>query len=186
MKKFITALMLAATLGFGAESHAESVAGKILLWPANRIMDAMDVFSISVGVGNTVRIELMATEAVKVGGGIGTVFSLVKDYNRQYGVAMTNGWYWSLITAQQGNLERVGLCGTVKSYQEEIRGYIDPATDPTYDFYEGERDYWRIGGALGLIVEGELYLHPVEIADFVAGIFFIDLRADDYSMDSFE
>jgi len=37
-----------------------------------------------------------------------------------------------------------------------------------------------------LVIEGELYLHPVEIADFVTGIFFIDLRADDYSMDSFE
>lgn len=183
MKKLLAAVMLTAALGMGASAQAESVAGKILLWPANRIMDALDIFSVSVGIGPTVRAELMATEYCKVGGGIGYLAGFVKDYNRQYGIGVRNGWYWSLITAQQEELERIGY-GAVKSYQQDFTGVPEP-TDVIYDFYEGERDFWRIGGALGLLVEGELYLHPVEVADFVCGIFFIDLRGDDYSTDDF-
>lgn len=97
---------------------------------------------------------------------------------------MRNGWYWSLVTAQQEELARTGLLRRVKSYQQVALGVPDIQSE-LYDFYDGERDFWRIGGALGLLLEGELYIHPVEFADFVTGIFFIDLRADDLTSDDF-
>ncbi len=48
-----------------------------------------------------------------------------------------------------------------------------------YEFYNGARDYWELGGSLALGLAGSLALHPVEIADFLTGIFFIDLKDDD-------
>ena len=184
MRKLLLALCIAAALGFVQSAKADSIVSKIALWPANRVLDALDTFSVSVSLGSTVRGELMATEYCKVGGGIGYSAGLIKDYDRQYGIGMRNGWYWSLVTAQQEELARTGLLGSVKSYQQVALGVPDIQSE-LYDFYDGERDFWRIGGALGLLLEGELYIHPVEFADFVAGIFFIDLRADDLTSDDF-
>ena len=186
MKRFLAVAAFVASLGIGASAMADSVGSKIMLWPANRIMDALDVFSISAGMGNTVRIELMGSEYCKGGGGIGWVGSLVKDYNRQYGVGVRNGWYWALISTQQEAVERIGVLGSVKSYQQDFIGIPSPTEDVVYDFYDGERDFWRLGGALGLMVEGEVYLHPVEVADLITGIFFIDLRGDDYTIEDFQ
>ncbi len=184
MKKIFLTLLMVVALGVGSNVQAESVVSKVALWPANRVLDALDIFSISLGMGMAVRGELMFTELCKVGGGADTMAGLVKDYDRQYGIGVRNGWYWSFVTVQQEKLARLGSLGSVKSYDISYIGVPD-VTDPVYDFYTGSRDYWRIGGALGLLVEGELYLHPVDIADFVTGIFFIDLRGDDITYDDF-
>ncbi len=184
MKKLILSVCMIVALGMAGTVRAESVVSKVALWPANRVLDALDVFSLSLGMGLGVRAELMATELCKGGIGSDTLAGLVKDYDRQYGIGGRNGWYWSFITVQQEKLERLSFLGSVKGYNIEYIGVPD-VNDPIYDFYSGSRDYWRIGGALGLLVEGELYLHPVEFADFIIGIFFIDLRGDDLNGDDY-
>ena len=184
MKKFLFSVIFAVMFLVAAPVKADNVASQIALWPVNRVLDALDVFSVSVMLGPTVRAELMATEYCKGGAGIGYSAGLFKGYNRQYGMVWQNGWYWALVVAQNESFEQGPLFGTPKAYQQNFLGVPSPY-DEVYDFYLGERDFWRIGGALGLIVQADLYLHPVEIADFVTGIFFIDLRADDLRGDDF-
>jgi len=187
MKKFVSAVVLGAMLFGGAPLYADSIGSKVALWLPNRIVDLFDIFSVSLGLGASVRAELMATEYCKVGGGSSWIGGLIKAHHRQYGVGVRNGWYWSLIAAQQEAVEMVGLTPGVHSYTQEVSDVDVPMpTDVVFDFYEGDRDFWRIGGALGLLLEGELYIHPVEIADFITGIFFIDISADDYTLEDFE
>ena len=50
----------------------------------------------------------------------------------------------------------------------------------------GQRDFWRIGGALGLGIEGEVYINPIEWFDFLTGLVFIDIRQDDFEFVDFE
>ncbi|MDD5728046.1 MAG: hypothetical protein PHV59_05725, partial [Victivallales bacterium] len=57
-------------------------------------------------------------------------------------------------------------------------GFPSP-NERLYEFYNGARDYWAFGGDLALGFAGSLAIHPVEIADFLAGIFFIDFKEDD-------
>ncbi len=186
MKKFILCGFIGTLLVFGGNASAASTSltEKVALWPVNRILDALDIFTVSVGLGLAVRAELMATELCKVGGGVDMTGSLVKDFNRQYGIGVRNGWYWSFITVQQEQLERIGVLGSVDSYDVAYVGVPIP-NEPLYEFFEGSRDYWRIGGALGLIVEGELYVHPSEVIDLAAGILFIDIRGDDLIVEDF-
>ena len=63
-------------------------------------------------------------------------------------------------------------------------GVPDPTTR-TYDFFDGPRDYWAIGGALGGLVDGDVYIHPMEWVDFALGFFLIDIKDDDLVFDDF-
>ena len=61
----------------------------------------------------------------------------------------------------------------VDNYVEMRAGVPDP-TVRTYDFFSGPRDYWAIGGSLGLLIDGDLYIHPMEWVDFALGFFLIE------------
>ena len=185
MKKTIVLVVLALMFCGVSAVRANEVVEKLALYIPNRLIDALDTFTCDVGLGPSVRIELMATQVCKFGGGIGISPKLIKDYNRQYGIGINNGWYWSFLCIGQENMERAKCTRYVKNYQQNFEGC--PAPDlRIYDLYTGERDFWQIGGALGLGVEAEVYIHPVEIADFVAGVFFIDLKGDDITFEDFQ
>ena len=47
------------------------------------------------------------------------------------------------------------------------------------------RDSWAIGGALGFLVDGDVYIHPMEWIDFALGFFLIDIKNDDLVFDDF-
>ena len=72
----------------------------------------------------------------------------------------------------------------VKEYDGHLIAKLD---DPMYA--EGTADPWAIGGAYGPAILSpriELALHPVEIGDFIAGLFtlgFVDIRSDDLVYD---
>ena len=72
----------------------------------------------------------------------------------------------------------------MKKYREDRLGVPDLRTR-TYDFFDGNRDYWAIGGSLGLGIDGNLYIHPVEWVDLALGFFLIDIRNDDLILDDF-
>ncbi len=186
MKKFFISLAVGAMLLCGAEMKAAetTVMEKIILYIPNRIVDAFDCFTVNLGVGPVLHAQLMCTRACMVGGSVGMSTKLYKDHNRQYGVGIEDGWYWSLPGIGEEDLRRDRIVGLTKSYWEAHAGFPVP-TQRVYDLQEGARDYWQIGGALGALIEGELYIHPVEGADFVAGLFFIDFKGDDLTFDDF-
>lgn len=185
MKKFAFLTVFAFCMCFSINAKADSIGEKLLLYVPNRVCDLFDIFSLNIGVGTTVRAELMATELAKVGAGydFGSI-RVCKDWNRQYGFALQKGWYWSLICAGEGNERRWNTWGLTEEYHERKAGVPTPDM-PVYDYYLGQRDFWRIGGALGLFIEAEFYLNPVEWADLATGFILIDLRQDDIEMSDF-
>ena len=185
MKKIIFAGVVAVMMFCGTNVQANGWGEKILLYIPNRIVDLTDLFTVSIGLGGTVRAELMATELIKVGGGydFGSVRAY-KDWNRQYGLGTQKGWYWALISAGAESSHRNNTIGWVDEYYQGCAGIPLP-NEPIYDYYSGKRDFWRIGGALGFLIEGEVYVNPLEWVDFLTGLVFIDLRQDDFELVDF-
>lgn len=186
MKKVLFLSVIAVLTLTNVNLSANSVGEKVLLYIPNRIVDLVDIFSVSLGVGPTVRAELMATELIKVGGGydFGSLRAY-KEWNRQYGFGMQEGWYWSFIFAGEQNTTRKHTLGSVDEYFEASAGIPTP-TQPIFDYYTGRRDFWRIGGALGFLIEAEVYLNPLEWADLATGFFMIDMRQDDFEVVDFK
>ena len=190
MKKLFLMLALVAAGFCGPQAHAEWVTkeniGEKLLWYIpNRIVDALDTFSVALGIGPVIEARLMATRAIDVGAGIGMTAKAYKIHNRQYGLGIEEGWYWSFIIIGEEHYKIHDTTPLVATYSETFAGFPEP-TQRLYDFYDGNRDYWAFGGSLGLLVDGDLYVHPVELVDFVLGFFLIDIRNDDFTLEDFK
>ncbi|MBO5992021.1 MAG: hypothetical protein J6R00_10250 [Lentisphaeria bacterium] len=191
MKKFLLMLIAVAALAPAAVRGAEEpvitrgeLKDKILLYLPNHVMDLLDIFSLNIGVGPVAEARLMATRYCDVGAGIGLSAKLYKDFNRQYGLGLEEGWYWSFIFVSEEQYALTESLGSVKLYSENRTGVPMPDTN-TYDFFDGKRDFLAIGGSLGLLVDGNLYLHPMEWLDLGLGFLLIDIKNDDYIMDDF-
>jgi hypothetical protein len=190
MKKFFA--VLAACFAVSGVMAAEIVPDrntnwgeKFALYLPNRVLDALDLFSVTIGVGPVVEARLMGTRLADVGAGYSlSTYKLYKDYNRQYGIGVEDGWYWSFIfigeedyTLREGSL-------LVDKYVECRAGIPTPEMR-AYDYFTGPRDYWAIGGSLGLGIDAGVYLHPVDWVDFALGFVMIDIREDDLTFDTF-
>lgn len=190
MKKLLAVLVLCLT--FSGVSAAEVIPDKDTRWGEkfalylpNRLLDILDMFSVTLGVGPVIEARLMGTRLADVGAGYSaTTIKLYKDFNRQYGIGVEDGWYWSFVfigeeefTIRQGTL-------LIDKYVECRAGIPTPEMR-AYNFFTGPRDYWAIGGALGFGIDGGLYIHPVEWIDCALGFFMIDIRQDDLTFDSF-
>ncbi len=185
MKKlFISLSVVAVALSCFTAKAENPVLEKIALYPANLVLDALDVFTVNVGAGPVADISLQATAAFWGGGNVGMSGKLYKAYNRQYGAGIEQGWYWELVAVGQEDRSVIDGTALVNKYTENRDGVPD-FRSRVYDLETGARDYWACGGSLGLLVIADLYLHPVEIADFITGIFLYDLKGDDICFDDF-
>ena len=194
MKKFIFAAAVAFGMLFSAplqgaeksdaQEFIDRLPEKLVFYIPNRLIDALDTFSVNLGAGLVAQARLMCTRAIDVGAGWGTTAKLYKSHNRQYGVGIEEMWYYSLISIGEEHYSMLNNSAWVDNYVEMRSGVPDP-TVRTYDFFKGPRDYWAIGGSLGFLIDGDLYLHPLEIADFVLGFLLIDIKEDDLTLDSF-
>ena len=190
MKKFfavMAALMMIFTLAADemVPGRRTNWGEKIALYLPNRILDLLDIFTVTVGVGPVVEARLMGTRLADVGAGYSAgTYKLYKDFNRQYGIGLEDGWYWSLVligeeeyTLREGSL-------LVDKYVECRAGIPTPEMR-AYDYFTGPRDFWAIGGSLGFGIDAGVYIHPVEWVDLALGFFMIDIREDDLNFDSF-
>ena len=177
MKKIIFTCICVMMMG-AFNAKADGVIDKIALYFPNRILDALDVFTVSVGVGPAVQAELHATRGFAFGAGAGAEVMAVKGCNRQYGVCREAGYEVSFAMFNRINLERDGQSRLVVPFVIDEDGFPLP-NQRLYEPYNGARDYWAIGGSLSLGLTTSVAIHPIEIADFVTGIFFIDLKDDD-------
>ena len=109
----------------------------------------------------------------------------LKDYNRQYGGGIQQGWYWQLICIGEENMTRERVFGWVRNYWEAGAGVPRP-DDRVYLPRDGARDYWQFGGSLGFLISGEVALHPIEGFDFLLGFFFLDFKNDDLTFADFQ
>ena len=93
--------------------------------------------------------------------------------------------HWQLPGLMQEDIERRHTNRLVLSYWENFIGTPLP-TQKIYAYNNGARDYWQIGGGGGLLLTGEVYLHPIEWVDFALGFFFLDIKDDDLGFANFE
>ena len=188
MKKFMLVLMLcfASVCSVSAGSFSEINWGeKLAFYLPNRVLDALDTFSVNLGVGPVVEARLMFTRYCDIGAGwSGSTYKAFKDYNRQYGGGVEEGWYWSFIFIGEEEYRVTAATSMLDKYVECRAGIPSPMMR-AYDLVTGPRDLWAIGGSLGLLLDGNLYIHPVELADFVLGFFLIDIKSDDLTFDRF-
>lgn len=183
--KMFKILLLFSALFLSTSALQAQWTDKLTLYLPNRVMDLLDTFTINVGGGPTLHAELFATRACDVGGGIGYTFQLIKDHNRQYGWAAQNGYAGYFPMMAKEDLERRPASYFVKEFWQTAQGVPSP-NDPIYDSHKGARDYWEIGGILGLfLIEAKVSIHPIEILDAVLGFFFIDIRNDDMTFENF-
>jgi hypothetical protein len=191
MKKIFVLIAVVFAIGFTAvpARAASAVDGDVIverlaLYFPNLIADAFDSFTVNLGFGAVAEARLMATRACDVGAGWGMAAKAFKAHNRQYGFGIEEGWYWSLVCIGEESYAVRESTSLVDRYIEVRAGFPSPSRR-CYDVINGSRDYWAFGGALGLLIDGEVYLHPVELADFVLGLFLIDIKDDNFTFDSF-
>ena len=190
MKKLFLLAAVTVTLFSAAPLRAESkidgnvILERLALYIPNVLVDALDTFTVNIGFGAIAEARLMATRAVDVGAGYGLTAKMFKAHNRQYGFGIEEGWYWSFIFVGEESYTIRDSTSLVDKYIEMRAGFPSP-TRRCYDIFEGSRDYWAFGGALGLLLDGEVYIHPVELADFVLGLFLIDIKNDNFTFSDF-
>ncbi len=185
MKKFILLLTVAVSAIVSPMTAKADVADKLLLYIPNRVMDTLDMFSLSIGAGLEARAEIRATRFLDYGAGIGPSARLIKEYNRQYGFGLENGYNMNFTNLIDESRTRVDSTRSVIDYAESYSGLVWPGMN-IYEPQTGARDYWEIGGDLALGLGIHVGFHPVEFADFITGLVCYDLKDDDLTASSFD
>ncbi len=200
MKKLALVLCLAVIAACNVHSgilpdawEKGSFGKSLLLWAPNRILDLTDLISVGVGVGG-VQLEARITRAIDISAGDGFQIMLKKDYNRQLGIAFEQGHHFNFIYFGCEHWQVNDSLG--------IRTFDFPVDDPGKDFCsiktgnirynywvspchekfavrKGMCDWWEIAVEAACGPALRLAVHPIELIDFVCGIFFYDFKEDD-------
>jgi len=154
---------------------------RVLLWPVDRWLDAADMVSFGIHLGYGVYADLHATRAVQLCAGYRYVAEAGWLDNRCFGgqVRAESGLNLLWFGAQASRCAKSGTSG------ERVGSLaLAGVHDPTLRYYQDYADYWAIGASatcspfpLGLSFD----IHPVEIADFLAGFVGIDFLHDDFA-----
>ena len=148
----------------------------------NRIMDALDMFSLELKSGLLFGAGFQITKGFGLGGHIGYSGGLYKANNRQYGIAFENGYL-----GQVGFVSAEDICifnpiGNVKDYWQHGNNFPD-VNDKIYDRFTGARDFWAVEVYAYCLVGAKVAIHPIEIADFFRGLICDDeLKKDDFKL----
>ena len=163
MKKILLSVMLAGMMICGVSASDDTGVNwgeKIALYIPNRIVDAFDCFSVNVGVGPTICANLMATRFINVGGSWGDVtYTLYKDYNRQYGGGIQQGW------KEGREIEYARTRIVVASRAAGVDAYDTPFTDVNDD--EGIVEDSRLAKALGFSGKASISPRHVDVINEV-------------------
>ena len=155
------------------------IQGKLLMYIPNRFVDLFDIFSVSLDMGIAAGVTARLTYAFGLVGKAGSAASLIKGYNRQYGAALTEGYYGQFFFPMKADLLRPVTYGYVNMFWIEGWNYPFPS-NPVFERKTGAFDYWAIEFGAICLVGAKVAIHPVEIADFITGLFLIDISGDDY------
>lgn len=177
------AAVLVTMGGFGFQAQAGDMVDKLVLYVPNRIVSLFDIFSVDLGYGAAAKVDVQATKALDFAAGTGATSKAVKGYNRQYGFDLEKGYKLAFgpLTAEESEVS--DSVNNVQEYWYHAKGLPD-YTDRLYDIENGARDYWAIGGGAAFLVEANVAIHPVDIANFVTGFFFYNIKDNEYTLDN--
>jgi hypothetical protein len=146
----------------------------------NRALDLADIVTINVGAGLGLAAEVHATHLAALGAGIGKTWDFgLSERPRQYGL-----WEDALTEASAGPFGWGCLTHTFKwghTQGEDFDGRwggLQTSLDPVY---QKERDYWAVGGSATLgVISAQIEVHPLQVFDFVTGLWGWDALADEF------
>ena len=171
-------------------TRADDIIDSILLWLPNRVLDFCDIFSWGIGVGGG-KADIRITRAIEFGAGDGFAVMLHRDdFNRQFGISLEQGHNLNFLYFGCEEYRVDEVCPlhfwdfpvdtdhdykTKKTASYDYFGWTSP-DERVYNWKTGKRDWWEIGAEIHAGIAARFAIHPVEIADFIAGIFFIDFK----------
>ncbi len=151
----------------------------ILLWLPNRLIDVTDIISMDIGIGSEVAMEFNVTKYLGFGGAFGEKYFLQKGFSRQYGGAYRSGWDYQILCFNSEKRYLEDSFGSTRGYYLNRKNY--GSVDSTnHSYVDRVRDFWAIEVEAGWLIELGVGIHPVEIADLLSGIFFLDSNEDDF------
>ena len=150
------------------------VGRKILWYIPNRLSDLTDVFTVEVGAGE-LGVDLQLTRHLTLGAGVGYSHMLGWSIFNQHGIYKQQGWYADFLRLRAADLRREQVCGAYTPFAKYNRGSVDINEMSS----EKAEDPYAVGVRLGCYLNLKFQIHVTELADFVAGIFFIDFKDDD-------
>ncbi|MBE9536478.1 MAG: hypothetical protein IMF07_04795 [Proteobacteria bacterium] len=168
-------------LGFNKKGlrapHKASVLEKVLWYIPDRIKDAVDMFTVEVNVGPQLGAGAWVTRAAQVVAYTGSSAGL--GYYQKGGPGGRAESSFDIAVGPVGGTAVAGAKGGLFG-PGGVTASAVALHKPSNKLYQDYRDYWGIGGKVGLFVVGvEAEYHPLEIVDFLAGIFLIDWLNDD-------
>ena len=167
-----------------AEEASPSVARTVILYLPNRLLDVLDVVSVAVDIPfipkhfftGLVHVNAHATRGMQVAvGNTNENISIGLGYKRRFMPCIIERWEASLgpATFCKHKISR-GNAHT----EFTKAGLLLPNDEP---FTLGLMDYWAVGADATAIVTGvHAEVHPLEIADLLAGFFCVNLTGDDF------
>ena len=149
-----------------------------LFYIPNRLLDAADMITLDMSVGGGFAAEMQATRYFQIGGSYGESYFMAKNYARQYGCGFKDTSHFGFIFMEKDITFVNETTGSVKEYVIDFPQFA--TADYLLDaFRDDDVDFWKIGGRIGWVVEVGFGIHPIEVADFITGIFFLDIMEDD-------
>ena len=156
-----------------------SIGARILLYLPDRVLDLLDVASLEMRFGLGGGAEVHATRAGQLGLEGAYSGSLGWFDHRALG-----GRYQVFTGAAIGPLaSRYLLIGGASTAGLQLVNAHSSGIDTPYQpLYQEFRDYWAVGASAMVISYGAAAdIHPVEVADFVAGFVGVDFLRDDFA-----
>jgi hypothetical protein len=152
---------------------------RALLYAPDRVLDLLDVVNVSVQLGTGAFLDYHATHAFNVtlglrsSGGIGLheQRSLGLKSQAEGGINVLPWGAYSFVGGLVGTSGVVAAADTVAGVHR-----------PQAALYQEFKDYWELGvrGMFGFL-GADLDVHPIQLADFLAGFAGIDFLNDDFA-----
>ena len=156
----------------------EGAALWIALYPFNRIMDILDIFTLEVGPQGGVYASAHATRALNLGAGAAGGAYVGWDQKRDLSVGSGHIAGFSILpfSCKGQGVSKVGTYGSGSESFSTV-GLNQPS-----DFmYQRYVDYWGFGGrVVALIIGVRAEVHPVEVIDALSSFLFVDFLRDDW------
>ncbi len=156
-----------------------SLGRRALLWLPDRLLDLLDIVSFDVHFGPGAFADVHVTRALQVAGGFRATGGLGIHDQRSIGMKSQADAGLTLIAlgTYTYGATLVGTSGTHGS-TDSWSGLHQPSSP----LYQELRDYWALGAsATAVFIGAEADFHPLQLADFLAGLVGIDFLNDDFA-----
>ncbi len=152
---------------------------QLLLFLPDRLLDLLDVVTFDVHFGLGAFADVHVTRAIQASAGARATGGLGLHDHRSLGMkSLAEAGVSVLVLGAQSYSG--GLVGS--SGARGAAGSSAGLHEPTDPLYQSFLDYWAVGASVTAAIFGaDIEFHPIQLADFVAGWFWIDFLRDDFA-----